>query len=217
MKDRDRDWALVGVSLVVAVLVLPMVCSDEPSPPGTVLLVGDSLLWQSLPAVDQALRADGWEPQVAAVPGAGITGGGSPHVEWRTRLHELVGQHDPEIVVIELGTNGCGPGCPGIPQAIDAVMNEVRDVPEVLWLDARTEAPRPPERVEIAQALQDSEERWDNLTVLSFDQWFRGHPEYLDVDAVHLSDQGELVLARRLQGAIREHADVPVQDAADDR
>jgi lysophospholipase L1-like esterase len=207
----DRDWVLLGIGAVVALMALPVVCSGEPSPPGTVLLAGDSLMWQSRPAVDRALRDDGWDVQTWAVPGAGITGGGSPVVDWPTRMEELVDEHEPEIVVIELGTNGCGPECTSIPEAIDAVMEPVEDVSVVLWLDVREEAPRPPERAEINEELRRATDRWDNLTVMSFDEWFRGHPEFLAEDGVHLSSRGQQVVATRVRAEIREHADVDTE------
>jgi lysophospholipase L1-like esterase len=207
----DRDWALLGVALVLAVVALPVVCSGEPSPPGTVLLAGDSLLWQARPAVDRALSDDGWTVQSWAVPGSGITGGGSPPVDWPTRMDELVSEHDPEIVVVELGTNGCGPGCSSVDDAIDGIMREVTDVPVVLWLDVREEAPLPPERAEINDALRNATSRWENLTVLSFDDWFRGHPELLDHDNIHLSSFGQQTLATRIRAAIRDHADVDTE------
>lgn len=207
----DRDWALLGIALLLGIIVLPVVCSGEPSPPGTVLLAGDSLLWQSRPAVDRALSDDGWTVQTWAVPGAGITGGGSPTVDWPTRMHGLVDEHDPEIVVVELGTNGCGPACPSVPEAIDGIMREVADVPVVLWLDVREDAPQPPERAEINDALQEATGRWENLTVLSMDEWFRGHPQLLDSDNIHLSSRGQQVMATRIRAAIRDHADVDTE------
>jgi hypothetical protein len=205
----DRDWILVGVGVLVALLVVPSYCSDAPSPPGTVLLVGDSLFFQSAVAIDEAVQADGWQAEVWAIPGASLTVGGVPPVDWSpAALGRLVEQWDPEIVVIELGTNGCGPGCPSVPQAVDAIMEPVRAVEVVLWLDVRIEAPTPPDRGEINGALDDATDRWDNLSVLSFDDWFRGQPGLVVEDGVHLTDAGELVVADNVRRSIREHADV---------
>jgi hypothetical protein len=207
----DRDWLLVGVGFLVALLVVPSYCSDEPSPPGTVLLVGDSLFFQSGPALHDAVAGDGWDVQTWAIPGASLRSGGASPVDWSPATFDrLVDEHDPEVVVVELGTNGCGPGCGSIPGAIDDLLEHTESVPVVLWLGPREEAPTPPERVEINRALDAATDRYDNLTVLSIDEWFHGHPELLAGDGVHLSDAGELVLADRVRGAIRDHADVDV-------
>jgi hypothetical protein len=206
---RDRDWVLVGVGILVALLVVPAYCSDGPSPPGTVLMVGDSLFFQSSSALDSAVSADGWDVEVWAIPGASLRVGGVPPVDWSpATLRRLVDEHDPEIVVVELGTNGCGPGCTSAADAIDAIMSEVEDVPLVLWLNTRIRAPSPPDRVEINQALNAADERWDNLTILSFDRWFGEEPGLVVADGVHLTDSGELVVADHVRRAIRDHADV---------
>lgn len=207
---RDRDWLVLGVGLLVVILVVPAYCSeDTPSPPGTVLMVGDSLFFQSAAALDSTVGADGWEPKLWAIPGASLRVGGVAPVDWSpARLDRLVDRFNPEIVVFELGTNGCGPGCTTIPEAIDELMDKVQEVPVVLWLNVRTQAPSPPERVEINQALDDATGRWDNLTVMSFDEWFGGNPGLVVADGVHLTPTGELVVADKVRQAIRDHADV---------
>jgi lysophospholipase L1-like esterase len=206
---RDREWVLVGVGLLVVALVVPAYCSDDPSPPGTVLMVGDSLFFQSGPALDYAVTSDGWDVEVWAVPGASLRIGGVPPVDWSPEtLARLVDRWDPEVVVVELGTNGCGPGCTSITNAVDAIMDEVEDVPVVLWLNVRTRAPSPPNRMEINRALDDAADRWDNMTVLSFDDWFGDRPGLVVEDGVHLTDNGELVVADKVRESIRDHADV---------
>jgi lysophospholipase L1-like esterase len=211
----DRDWLLVGVGLLVALLVVPTYCSDEPSPPGTVLLVGDSLFFQSGPTLHDAVAADGWNVEIWAIPGATLRAGGATPMDWSpATLERLVDRHDPAVVVIELGTNGCGPGCTSIPDSIDALLEHTETVPVVLWLDAREDAPSPPERVEINRALDDATDRWDNLTVLSFDEWIRGQPGLVAPDGIHLTEAGQMVMADEVRGAIGDHTDVGIPPPA---
>jgi hypothetical protein len=203
---------LIETLIVGAIIigVLSAVFGDpRAAPPGPALLVGDSLFYSAGDELQGALSGDGWELRVEAQPGAGIAGGGYSGVVWPNHLGGLTEATDYQVAVVELGTNGCD-GCPSIPAAIDQVMTELADVDVVLWLNVRTESPRP--GAELAQQinaeLDRATERWPNLDVLPFDDWLDGDPAWIAADGVHLTDAGQLVLADRVRSALRDVADL---------
>jgi lysophospholipase L1-like esterase len=204
----DRNWVLAGVALAVLMIAVPTMCGTEPSPPGPVLAIGDSLLFQSSEEVSRELQADGWEVRVDAVIGSGITGGGEPLILWPDRLAALVDEVDPEVVVIELGTNGCGPGCEGLETDIDELLDVVDDVPVVLWVGVRTDALLREDPVAINAALEEAAGDQNDLHILPMQDWFHGHIELLALDGVHLNQGGQDHFAHQLRLALRDHTDV---------
>ncbi|MFP3900741.1 MAG: SGNH/GDSL hydrolase family protein [Acidimicrobiia bacterium] len=194
--------SLVVLAGLISVTASAGCGDDEPAPPGTVLVVGDSLFFQASPRLEREIGDRGWRVEVEAQIGAGIEGGGVDDVDWSQRLDGTVPDLDPEVAVVELGTNGCGPGCTSLPDAIDALLADLSDVPMVLWLTVRTDAPSPENAEEINADLRAATERWDNLELLPFHEWFAGRPELLEDDGVHLSPQGRDVLARHVADAV---------------
>ena len=83
-----------------------------------VLVVGDSLTWQSIPQVTAALQADGWDPTIQAASGTTIGA-------WAGKVGTLIEQHDPDVLVVELGTNNCTAECPRIASVIDRLLRNV--------------------------------------------------------------------------------------------
>lgn len=177
--------------------------TDEPEPPGELLLVGDSLFFQAAGELRRALEHDGWIVTISAHPGAGLAGGGYSGVDWDNRLEQVLRSVEPEVTVVELGTNGCGADCASIPGAIEDVMSHLTDVPLVLWLNVRTDAPRPDGAESINEALRRAAEERDNLDLLPYDQWFEGRPDLLRPDGIHLTPAGQRVMAERVQRAVR--------------
>jgi lysophospholipase L1-like esterase len=183
---------------------------DRPliSPPGPVLLVGDSLFFQSADELQRALRGDGWNVSIVAYPGAGITGGGyTQQLEWAHKLRLEAKLVHPRVAVVELGTNGCGPGCTSIPDAIDEVIDSL-DVDLVLWLTVRTDAARPRNAGDINTDLHDAAGTNVDLDVLPYDEWFTGRSELIRPDGVHLTPVGQRALAHRVRAALRDRAGI---------
>jgi hypothetical protein len=190
--------------------VLSAVFGDpRATPPGPALLVGDSLFYSAGDELQGVLSDDGWDLRVEAHPGAGLSGGGYSEVTWPVFLESVTAAEDYQVAVVELGTNGCD-GCPSVPAAIDQVMTTLQDVDVVLWLNVRTESPRPGADMarQINEELERATDRWQNLEVLPFDDWLDGDPALIAADGVHLTDAGQLVLADRVRGALREVADL---------
>ena len=180
---------------------------DGPSPPGNVLVIGDSLTAQSHNQIEQVLEADGWRVTVVAEPGAGIAGGGQRNVDWSKIIHDQVTKLDPELVYIELGTNGCGPRCTTLTGEMDTLLDEVSHVPVVLWLDVRTNVPLPNVNPhDVNNALSAATARYPNLTPLDFDEWGADAP-LLVGDAVHFNVNGQVVMADQVRRAVRAHTD----------
>ncbi|HEY8524393.1 MAG TPA: GDSL-type esterase/lipase family protein [Acidimicrobiales bacterium] len=187
-------------------------CEGTISPPGPVLLVGDSIFFMATDELTYTLRAEGWDVTVDAVSGSGIRNGGFEYVSWPDRLRDLVDVVDPEVVVVELGTNGCG-NCDSIPEAIEADMAELRGVELVLWLDVATFGPRAEKGGAVNAALEDAAERWDNLEILPYDDWFAGRTDLIPADDVHPTPAGERALARHVADALADRTAATGDDA----
>jgi lysophospholipase L1-like esterase len=192
------------VALGLIVMTALVGCGDDrPSfdleEGSTVVLIGDSLLFQSIDEVRFVLKGAGLEPVVRAVPGAAIDG--DPLIDWNETMSQLVAAHDPDAVVIELGTNGCG-FCESLADGIDLVMEPARDVPQVLWVDTRTDAPVPedPGPEAVNEAIRDAADRWDNLTVADLDELV--DEDDIDTDDVHFTDEGQVHFAESLAAVL---------------
>ena len=198
---------VVGAMLAVSVAV-GAISDDDIAPPGPVLLVGDSLFFQSGDELRSALEDDGWEVHTVAHPGAGIKGGGyTDNFEWSSTLREVVNQVRPEVAIVELGTNGCGDGCSSVPDAIDGVLDSLVGVDTVLWLTVRVHAPRPGNPRSINDDLRAAAESSPNLELLPFGRWME-QPGLIRPDGVHLTPAGQLVLAAHVRDALRERAGI---------
>jgi lysophospholipase L1-like esterase len=180
-------------------------CNGEVDRPGPVLLVGDSIFALAQDDLYWVLRSDGWTTTVDAYPGAGIRNGGYTFVDWPSRLRDLVAYVRPSVVVVELGTNGCGQ-CDSVPDAIDADMQQLRNINMVLWLNTATFGPRGAQGRRVNAALDAAARQWDNMEVLSFDDWFEGRTDLIPADDVHPTDKGARVLARQVGDALSARA-----------
>ena len=175
--------------------VVPLVlgaCSHDDKPkvtkPATVLIVGDSLLYQSAGPLAAVLRERGWVPVFDARPGSAILGGFSI-ARWPPRIRQLVRATNPDVVVVELGTNGCG-HCRSMAAGIDTVMKELRTVPRVDWVNVKESAPIPPHPKAVNDALEQAKQRWKNLRIIDMNKAFAHHPELLLSDHIHFDDKG---------------------------
>jgi hypothetical protein len=196
----------VGIGTVALLAFALWATNRAPSPPGNVLLVGDSLFFQSADELTQMVEADGWTVDVQAGIGSGIEGGGLLPDEWAVHLAPIVEEKDPEVVVIELGTNGCGPSCDGLGPEIDAVLHSVERADVVVWLTVRT-APGPDAPQLINHEIEAAQNRWDNLVVAPMHQWFAGRSDLIDPDNVHLNAAGQSHLAQHVSEVIRQHTE----------
>jgi lysophospholipase L1-like esterase len=208
MEHVRARWGLVVVATVVLALVAAACGNDQgPIPvqagaqqPPRVLLVGDSLLFMSRNTVEDALRARGWRSTVDGRPGSTITGGytiGS----WPAQLATLVKQARPNVVVVELGTNGCG-SCFTIDAGIDAVMRELGAVRTVYWVNVKDNSPIPPDPEAINAALQRATLRYSNLHIIDMNRRFASHPELLLPDRIHFNYVGIGVFARMIAATL---------------
>jgi hypothetical protein len=198
-----RGVRLAGAMGAAALVAASVACEQDESDRGAVLLVGDSIFSMATEELTWVLRSDGWQVTIDARPGAGIRNGGFDEVDWPSRLRDLVAVVQPRVVVVELGTNGCG-RCDSIPQAIDHDMTQLRGVDQVLWLGVATFGPRAEQGTVVNAELGGATERWDNLEVLPYDDWFAGHPELIPPDDVHPTPAGEQALAEHVGDALRE-------------
>jgi lysophospholipase L1-like esterase len=197
-----RLSGLVCVCLLVAGV---SGCDGVVARPGPVLLVGDSIFALAKDDLNWVLRSDGWTTTVDAYPGAGVRNGGFTFVDWPSRLRDLVAYVRPTVVVVELGTNGCGQ-CDSVPEAITADMRQLRDIKMVLWLNTATFGPRGAQGRQVNAAIDAAARQWDNMEVLSFDDWFEGRTDLIPADDVHPTDDGAQALARHVGDALSDRA-----------
>jgi lysophospholipase L1-like esterase len=180
-------------------------CDGEVARPGPVLLVGDSIFALAKDDLNWVLRSDGWNTTVDAYPGAGVRNGGFTFVDWPSRLRDLVAYVRPTVVVVELGTNGCGQ-CDSVPDAINADMQQLRDIKTVLWVNTATFGPRAAQGRQVNAAIDAAARQWDNMEVLSFDDWFEGRTDLIPADDVHPTAEGARALARHVGDALSDRA-----------
>jgi hypothetical protein len=184
---------------VVAVLVAlgaigGTACGDEIAlvPPTTdvpriadhILLIGDSLLYQSATPVSEKLASAGWVSTIRGMPGAPIAG--HPLIDWIAELEQVLPEQRPAVVVIELGTNDCN--CNSIDDTIDTLMRHVA-AERVYWIGVREAAPVPEDPAEINEALEDAAGRWPNLEFIPLDGALDEERDIGD-DGVHFSHEG---------------------------
>ena len=185
----------VGAAVVlVAVFVGTSSPGPEPVSGPRVLLVGDSILTGANSTVADALRARGWDPVVRAFPGTKI-------VDWAKTLPQVVAEVQPNVAVVELGTNDCPPdNCPFLDAYIDEVMAALTTTADaVLWLNAQQD-------VQVTfltennwdyvnGAIAAADARWQSMFLVDMNSRLGGHPEWHQPDGVHLNAAGELELA----------------------
>jgi lysophospholipase L1-like esterase len=201
----DLGRRFVGLACVCLLVAGVSGCDGKVARPGPVLLVGDSIFALAKDDLNWVLRSDGWTTTVDAYPGAGIRNGGFTFVDWPSRLRDLVAYVRPAVVVVELGTNGCGE-CDSIRDAIAADMWQLREVDTVLWLNTATFGPRAAQGRQVNAALEDATERWGNLEILPFDDWFEGETDLIPADDVHPTDAGAQALARHVRDALDDRS-----------
>lgn len=161
-----------------------------------VLLVGDSLLWQSIAPVKAALAADQWDPTVTAAPATTIGA-------WTGRMKQLVADADPDVIVIELGTNNCVAACPRVEAIVDQMMRQIpRSIP-VVWLNVQAQPTYPAHPESVNNALAAARTRWSNLTLVDLSARFRNHPEWHIADGLHLSAAGSDQLGAFIAESLR--------------
>ena len=160
-----------------------------------VLLVGDSLLYGSTDQVTSALTSEGWDPVVAAVSGTSIE-------DWTASMAELIAVNQPDVIVIELGTNDCNATCTGLADAIDALMSSVPATIPVYWLDVQEQPSYPVYAAEVNDELLAAAARYAQITLVDMDARFRDHPEWHVDDGLHFNADGAEQLASLIADAL---------------
>jgi hypothetical protein len=191
-RRRLIEALVAGTVLSVFVACTPTVESSR------VLVVGDSILNQSADPVRAALESRGWTPVTVAF-------GGSAIEQWTAALPQLVAEHQPSIVVFELGTNNCAEdACPELPSQIEAALDAVEPVERVLWLNVQTDPSYPAGAEVVNAALDAAAENHPKMQVVDFSDEFQGKSEWLDNGGPHLTPAGQLYFAKLIQDAVDE-------------
>ena len=186
-----------------AAIVLAGACSSARATidrPARVEVFGDSIAAESAPQLGVELTRAGWVPYVDGHGGSAITGGltvGS----WPREIQQELTRFRPNVVVIELGTNGCSCGS-NLATGIDDVMRVLRGVNRVYWINVRVGAPIPSQPVAINDAIENATDRWPNLHVIDMNRRFRHSPELITADHIHLNTPGIAVFAEMIVSAL---------------
>ena len=165
--------------------------------PATAVLVGDSILVGAAQEVTAALQREQWTVHIDAVGGTAITGT-PPVVNWPQRVDSLVREHQPDVVVVELGTNGCG-WCARNTDGIDAIMKPLRSVERVYWVNVREGAITPEDPPQMNDAIERAADRWPNLHVIDLNKHFDGRNDWLQADQLHPNQRGNEELAKLIE------------------
>jgi lysophospholipase L1-like esterase len=192
---RIAACALVVVSLAACGDRRPVIHA-----PASVLVVGDSILDFSKADVAKTLEHAGWTQSVDGRPGSRVTGGYSIG-SWPQELKLRVAQSKPDVVVVELGTNGCGL-CKTDADGINAVMESLRSVRRVYWVNVRIHAPIPQDPAAFNRALQQARLRWPNLHVIDMNKKIGDDPKLILADRVHPTPAGEQAIADMIEAAL---------------
>ena len=128
------------LAIALALVVAGVIAGAGPASAGEtdVAVAGDSLTAQSQGDIETTLRSLGWTPHVVGASGSGLTFGAMSYQpwEWTTAMADLEARFDPEVVVIELGTNDAIPVNTGEPYPPHiARLLAVTDARRVIWLD----------------------------------------------------------------------------------
>ncbi len=172
--------------------------TDAPRIEDHIVLIGDSLLYQSTTPVVDALESKGWQPTFRAMPAAPIAG--HPLIDWREAMRTLVSDERPAVVVIELGTNDCN--CDSIGDTIDDLMRVVA-ADRVYWIGVREQAPVPGDPAQINDELEEAARRWTNLEFVALDGALDEERD-IGEDRVHFSDEGQRVFADLIANTVGE-------------
>jgi hypothetical protein len=180
--------------------------STPRQPSRRVLMIGDSITYQSQRDIIDAMQRAGWQVVVdgrdgtTLQPGAGTDWG----LDWGVEAADLTRSYDPAVAVVELGTNDRSPCCAGVPAAIDNVMRGLSSARVVYWLNVQQHKDFPPQAAQIDALLDAATARWPKLRILDFDAYFGPHPEWHagPVD-VHPSLEGRRRLAAFVVDALR--------------
>ena len=194
---------MVALALGLVVGIAASGCGPGPGTP-TVLLVGDSLLVQSAEQTQVALEAAGWNPVIDAHNGANLIGGYNGEFAWATQMRDLVAVSNPDVVVIQLGTNGCR--CENPLAAADNLMRAVGGVDLVVWVTIRARTDSPERVSEMNSVILSTVQRWPNLVLLDLHGRFQGNGGWVGIDGVHFTDEGEVAFARMVTEFVRSAA-----------
>jgi hypothetical protein len=109
---NPRTWPwLLAIAIVLAAIWIPL--GTAAAQTKTVVLMGDSLMFEAAPAVAHDLHPEGYSVNAsAAVEGAGLL---DTQMDWLVKGQQLVEKYNPSVVVVEyVGNYAYFGGVPGI-------------------------------------------------------------------------------------------------------
>ena len=156
-----------------------------PFGPRDIIIVGDSISVGSEEELQDELPLDNVD--VIATSGIRLRG--------QRDAIELSVATEPDVLVIELGTNDIPMGEPELLDEIDDVLAETDGLPCVRWVTVY--APGLEDEVAtINDHLHDAADSHDNLELVDWFQMVQDDPDLLSEDGLHPNDAGSLALAQ---------------------
>lgn len=143
----------------------------------TVLLVGDSNAYRSIPYAPSCLHIDGHPGYLAA------------DRSWSTWISDDIATYAPDVVIVQLGTNDANHyvAAHRMGRSIDRIMDALGELP-VRWNLVRR-ALRPYAHP-VNKAIVRAQERYPNLSVGRLPEHFDGHPEWARHNDIHFTAAG---------------------------
>ncbi|KAA0235069.1 MAG: hypothetical protein EDR02_06185 [Actinobacteria bacterium] len=175
---------------LVAVAILGLLGSVTSAAPASaqaprLFVVGDSVILGAESAIRSTLGAN-WDVVFDAAVSRSTSAGAAVIA---ARKHEI-----GDTVVVQLGTNDAGT-ISVFEARIDEVMQQLADVPNVVWVNIREVRDYYPAA---NQALRNAEARWPNLTVADWNAYSSGVPDPVYEDGLHLTGTGAQGMANML-------------------
>jgi len=209
----SADWVPVPPIHVGSRSALPAHPTATPSPdePGPVVVaIGDSIMdghgvtpsraWPEL--IGQATN---WQLTDLASDGTGFVTLGDDGDTFQTQAVEAVALN-PSIVIIAASSNDLGQDPDTVTDATSATFSYLHEsLPQarIFALNAFWGADTPPPELGLLDAAVEAAARDTGAHYLDIGQPLAGHPELMQVDAVHPTTKGLLVLAAAIAKAIR--------------
>jgi len=196
---RNPGWRGCPTPIYAA----PVFPAPEPGQGERVLVIGDSLTRDALPALERALARDGWNPTVRCWGGKRLDWGIS-QVRRARALDQL-----PETVVLALGTNDMWRVSPSVTRKrMDQILNILGPKRTVLWVNLHFDGGIAPSRAKEAwfndQLARQAKQR-PNLTVIDWAGTARS-AGVRTRDGVHYPVLGSRARAEAIAAALAESA-----------
>jgi hypothetical protein len=162
---------------------------------GPIVVVGDSLTWESGAGLEAGLRASGWRPVILdSFPGRQVTDAMPDPYSGLTATKRILIENDlrDPLWIVALGTNDIGVDGRSVEanrSANEALLGVLGSEARVVWVEVwRPDLPSA--SLDYNVMLQELSRDWQNLRIAPWAGEAWGHPEWFESDLIHNSPVG---------------------------